>query len=214
MITARPERAERNVTMRNEIEEGMWPCTVLHGKFGEDDKGSPQVQIHVRIDEATTRDGKSAKGRVVVYEDQVNNKSALYVSRTCRAVGWTGTSLTTLAADVAAWVAKTGGKTTGEIKHVEIKKGKKFEEWQAAGSKPADRPVWDKLNSLGRGAKPLANASPDRLKDADEAMRAAMRDDGYEPPQGAPPPAAEPEGDIPFATVSAVSLGEIARVLR
>ncbi len=148
------------------LAEGIWPCTVLSGFSGEDDKGSPQIQISVRID-----DGPSA-GRQCTYEDQVNAKSALYVSRSCKAVGWKGSTLTTLAADVAAWVEKTGGKSTVEVKHLEIKNGKR------AGQ------IWDKVNSIGRGAaRVLKPMSADRLSDADEAMRAAMEADrGEESP--------------------------------
>ncbi len=144
------------------LAEGTWPCTALSASFGEDDRGSPQVQINVRID-----DGPSA-GQQCAYEDQVNAKSALYISRSCKAVGWRGPDLSTLKTDVAAWIVKTGGKTTVEIKHLEIKKGPK------AGQ------VWAKPNAIGRGPRVLKDPSHERLADANEAMRAAMSADGQD----------------------------------
>lgn len=157
------------------LAEGIYPCTVLTGSFGEDDKGSPQVQINVRID-----DGPSA-GRTCTYSDQVNNKSALYVSRSCRAAGWKGHDLKTLKTDIKEWVEKTGGKTTVEVRYVEVKKGKKYDAWVDAGCPEGEKPLWDKVNSLGRGAKPLAEPTAERLADANDAMRAAMEADGVVP---------------------------------
>src|SRR6185312_1833587 len=108
------------------LAEGIWPCTVLSANAGQNDKGAPQVQINVRID-----DGPS-KGRQCTYEDQVNNKSAPYIGRSCKAVGWRGHSLVSLHDDAVKWIAETGGKSTVEIKHLEIKTGKR------AGQ------IWDK----------------------------------------------------------------------
>ncbi len=159
------------------LEDGIWPCTVLTGTFGEDDKGSPQVQINVRID-----DGPS-KGRQCTYEDQVNAKSALYVGRSCKAVGWKGQTLTSLRDDIVAWIEKTGGKSTVEVKHLVIKNGKRAGE------------IWDKVNSIGRGPRVLATPSADRLADADEAMRAAMSAGGGAPDDDA---AANDDDRIPF----------------
>ena len=139
--------------------EGIWPCTVLSGRFGVDSKDSPTVIINVEI-----TDGPD-KGKRCTYEDQVNAKSALYVGRSCKAVGWKGVDLSTLEADIAAHVAATGGATTVEIRHLEIKTGKR------AGS------TWDKVNSIGRQEKSVKAASGERLTDANEAMRQAMADD-------------------------------------
>jgi hypothetical protein len=141
------------------IPVGIWPCTVFGASFGENDKGVGRVQINVRIDEGP------AAGRMCTYEDDVSAKSAPYVGRSCRAVGWKSTSLAGLKDDCEAWIAATGGKSTVEIKHLEIKTGKR------AGQ------VWDKPNSIGRGAKPLADAKPSTLADADDAMRRAMAED-------------------------------------
>lgn len=157
------------------LAEGIFPCTVTSATFGENDKGIPQVQINVRID------GGPSAGRNCTYEDQVNAKSALYVSRSCRAAGWKGERLEDLRDDVQAWIAETGGKTTVEIKYVEIRRGKKYDAWVEAGCKPEDKPLWDKVNSLGRGARPLREPSAENLQDANEAMRQAMRDDGVAP---------------------------------
>lgn len=160
------------------LAEGIFPCTVTSASFGENDKGIPQVQINVRID-----DGPSA-GRSCTYEDQVNNKSALYVRRSCAAAGWKGSDLNTLKSDVQDWIAETGGKTTVEIRYVEIKKGRKYDAWVDAGCPVADKPLWDKVNSIGRGAKPLREPSADNLADANEAMREAARADGVQDDDG------------------------------
>lgn len=139
--------------------EGIWSCVVLGATFGEDDKGSPQVQINVKID-----DGPD-KGRGCTYEDQVNVKSAPYIARSCKAVGWQGGDLLTLKADCAKWIAATGGKSTVEIKHIQIKNGKRAGE------------VWDKPNSIGRGPRVLKDVSRSTLADANEAMQMAMEAD-------------------------------------
>jgi hypothetical protein len=168
--------------------EGIWPCIVFGANFGEDDKGSPNVQINVKID-----DGPS-KGQACTYEDQINAKSALYVGRSCKAVGWKGRSLTTLRDDCAAWIAATGGKSTVEIKHIVRK---------------SDGSIWDKVNAIGRGPRVLHAATDERLADADAAMREAMSADG-----GAPDDAGDPD-DIPFATSSmSRDVNPIAAVLR
>lgn len=150
--------------------EGIFPCIVLGANFGDDDRGSPQVQINVRID-----DGPN-KGQSCTYEEQVNTKSALYLGRSCTAVGWQGRDLRTLKDDVSKWIEKTGGKTTVEIRHLEMKRGKQYDRWVTDGQQgPA--PVWDKVNSIGRGPRVLKEPSSDNLNDANEAMRAAMAAD-------------------------------------
>jgi hypothetical protein len=186
------------------LAEGIWPCTVISGSFGKDDKGSPQVQINVRIDE-----GPSA-GRQCTYEDQVNAKSALYIGRSLKACGWLGRNLDTVKADVAAWVEATGGKSTVEIRHVEIKKGKKYDAWAASGFE-GPGPVWDKPNSIGRGAKPLAPAQVDLLADANDAMARALAADGGGGMDDEPPPNGD---DIPFISCAMRDVSPIAKVLR
>ncbi len=178
------------------LTDGIWPCTVQSAAFGENDRGS-QVQINVRID-----DGPSA-GRFCTYADSVDVRSALYVRRSCQAVGWTGGEtghdLTTLAADVQAWIAKTGGKSTVEIKHLVIKNGKRAGE------------IWDKATSIGRGPRVLQPASKSTLADAQDAMRRAMEAEGGSAPHDVPAP---DDSDIPFMTCSVVDVGEIAAVLK
>lgn len=177
--------------MNDTIPAGDWPCTVLIAAFGLSDKQTPRVRVSVRID-----DGPS-KGRTVTYEDDVTNKSAIYVARSAKAVGWEGGDLQSLAADVAKWIAATGGKTTVEIKHIEIRNGKR------AGQ------IWDKANSLGRGTKPLTVATGSTLADANAAMQAALRDLGS---ADVPPPS---DDDLPFASCElGAEPSAIARVLR
>lgn len=183
------------------LAEGMWPCTVLGGSAGEetDQNGKATGRIRARVN-VKIDDGPS-KGRVCTYEDEVNARSSLYVSRSLKACGWQGVTLASVADDIAVWIAKTGGKSTVEIKHIEIKNGKR------AGQ------IWDKPNSIGRGPRPLAAPAGDALSDADEAMRRGMEEDGGTPPP-TEPTAPGADDDIPFATCSHVGLGEIAKVLR
>jgi hypothetical protein len=180
-----------------DIVAGFWPCKVLNAFYGDDDRNIPVVRINVEITEG------AAAGSRHTYEDQVNNKQGPYIERTCSAVGWAGESLSTLSADVEAWIKRTGGISTLEIKHIEVTRGKR------AGT------IWVKANSIGRGPKPLRASSSENLADADSIMRAARAEraqNGGAPPVDDAPPATD--DDIPFASCSAVGLGEIARVLR
>ena len=139
--------------------EGIWKCNVLDGRFGEDN-GRPFVQINVEIDEGPN------KGRKCTYEDEINAKSALYAMRSARAVGFKGADWSTIATDVAKWIKETGGKSTVEIRHVEIKNGKN------AGK------IWDKVNSIGRAeSRELKQAERNTMDDANDALRRAMADD-------------------------------------
>ncbi len=172
--------------------EGIYGCTVLGGKAGELD-GVPNVQINVQI-----TDGPD-KGQRCTYEDVVNTSSAKYVAWSCKAVGWRGSDLNTLEGDVTAWIAKTGGASTVEIKHLEIKKGKN------AGK------IWDKVNGIGRGAaRPLSPLSRNVLADANEAMRSVAGDGG--PPPDDVPHAGDAD-DIPFIS-SCREPRCVAKVLR
>ncbi len=147
--------------------EGIWGCTVIDGKAGNLDNITT-VQITVQI-----TDGPD-KGQRCTYEDAVNTKSAKYIRWSCEAVGWKGVSLRTLEADCAEWIKNTGGASTVEIRHVDVKKGKAFDRWVAEG-RVGPQPVWDKVNGIGRGTpRPLAAPSGEALKDADEAMRSAI----------------------------------------
>lgn len=173
--------------------EGIWPCTVVSADYGEDQKraGVTRVQIGVTIDA-----GPSA-GQFCTYEDDVTGRSALYVMRSARNVGWkggpNGDDLNTLAADCAAWIRETGGKALVEIKHIEIKNGRRAGE------------IWDKPNSIRRGASLLKAASPTALADARDAIRRAMEDEGTAPANDEAPPhndaphaATGTDEDIPF----------------
>lgn len=167
--------------------EGIWECQVLGGKGGIAD-GVPTVQINVQITE-----GPSA-GQRCTYEDVVSNSTAKYVSWSLNAVGYKGRDLKELEADIAAWIAKTGGKTTVEIKHLVLKKGKAYDKW-VEGGKQGPQPVWDKANGLGRGAaKPLSPLSGEALHDANAALREFMGS----PPDDDIPHAGDTDGDIPF----------------
>lgn len=172
--------------------EGIWPCTVLSANYGEDPKrpGVTRVQISAIIDEGPS------KGQFCTYEDDVTQRSALYINRSCKNVGWkggpSGDDLNTLAADCAAWIAETGGKALIEIKHIRIGKGKRAGE------------TWDKPNSIRRGAAHLRPASTTALADAREAMRRAIEDDGGDVGD-APPADAPPADNIPHAATGGSS---------
>lgn len=151
------------------LTEGIFPCVVLSATYGGNaETGVPTVRINVKF-----TDGPNA-GRLATYEDEVNAKSAKYIGYSCKAVGWRGASLRTLVDDCDAWIATTGGKTDAEIKHIEIKRGKKYDKWVADGADPAKKPIWDKCSGIGRGPKPLATVKPTDAADADEAMRNAF----------------------------------------
>lgn len=182
-----------------QFEAGFWPCVVLDGGIGEDidNNGKPtgrmKVRVNVRFD-----DGPD-KGRIVSYEDEISAKSALYVSRSLRAIGCkTPDKFGTVSDDIKKWIAETGGKTTVEIRHIEIKKGKKYDEWLDAGAE-GNPPIWAKANSLGRGPRPLAPPSGEAMTDAEEQMRRAMAEDGNgAAPDDAPHTADGNGDDIPF----------------
>lgn len=161
------------------LAEGMWPCTVLGAEAGEV-QGKIVARVNVRIDE-----GPNA-GRFCTYEDTINAKSSIYITRSLRAVGWQAKTLASVKDDCAKWIAETGGKSTVEIKHIEIKNGKR------AGS------IWDKPNSIGRGPRPLAAPSGEAFADAEEAMRRAMQDDGTAPADDGGADAVPMNDDIPF----------------
>lgn len=154
--------------------EGTWDCDVLDVSMHEDNR-LPIVRVKLRI-----TSGPDA-GQPDLYEARIDGgKGMPYIARSLKAIGWQGLTLRTFKADFAAWLAKTGGKSTCEIKHWEIKKGDR------AGEKFA------KVNGLGSGAKPLAEMSRNTMDDADEALARAMGANGA---HDAPPPS---DDDIPF----------------
>jgi len=156
--------------------EGIWKCKVLDGRAGENDKTLIEVNINVEIIE-----GPSVGSRCT-YNETIDGKSALYASYSMKAVGWAGRDAMSLKDDIAAWVERTGGESTVEIKHLMIKNGKK------AGQ------VWDKVSSIGRKPKVLKDPSAERLNDANDALARAMaaaNNGGYD---DAPPT----DDDLPF----------------
>lgn len=190
--------------MATEPAEGMWKCRVIDGEAKADDRDIMHVRINVEVLNGPDR------GRFVMYDEAVNNKQAPYIAKTAKAVGWRGRGLLedTLAADIAAWVASTGGESTVEIRHIQIKNGKR------AGQ------VWGKVNSIGRGPRPLKAPSREASNDANAAMMAALAEDGGYDSNGAPPPDDIPpagDDDIPFASASMAHdrvTAQIAKVLR
>lgn len=172
------------------LSEGTWPCVVQSATYGEDDKHNMVVRINAKITDGPDKD------RMVTYEDIVNVRSALYIGRSCRAVGWKGDELETLRTDVDAWIKETGGASTAEIRHIEIKKGKQYDKW-ASNNFEGPAPIWAKCNAIGRGPKPLSAPSGETLADANDAMRRAMQEDnGAAPPPDDVPPMDDDQ--IPF----------------
>ncbi len=147
------------------LSEGTWGCTITGAVYGDNDKGIATAQILGRID-----DGPDA-GSQFTYEDRVDAKSALYVGRSMKAVGWTGRELETLEADAASWIKKTGGKSTVEIKHIPYRDKKTNEER-----------IWAKPNAIGRNNRQLQKPTAQSSRDANETMRRAMQGDD----EGAP----------------------------
>lgn len=188
------------------LAEGTWPVTIISASAGEElnQSGQPTGVIKARVN-VKFEDGPS-KGRTGLYEDEINAKSSLYVMRSLTAIGWRGPDLGTVSTDVEAWIKKTGGKSTAEVRHIAIKRGKKFDKWEADGKK-GEPPIWDKINSIGSGPRALAAPSKDALADANEAMKRAMADMGGTPPEDEAPAVND---DIPFITSARVSLGEVA----
>ena len=188
---------ERN-QFEPEYAEGDWPCQILGATAGEQsDERGPTGVIAVRVN-CKIEDGPS-KGKLCTYEDEINEKSSLYIRRSLTAIGWKG-KIANVSSDVEAWIKETGGKSTVTIKHWPLKRGKKYDKWIEAGAK-GDPPVWAKASAIGRGPKPLAAPSQSAMSDAEAAMQRAAEVDGGSAPPMDDPGAAPPIGDdIPFAT--------------
>lgn len=168
----------------SEPAEGIWKCKVLNGEAAANEKDIMCVRVNVQIEEGPDR------GRRVTYEDQVNNKSAKYIAQSVRACGWRGNGRLedTLKEDVDAWVERTGGASTVEIKHILIKNGKRAGE------------IWGKANAIGRGPKPLHAPSRASSDDAAEAMRLALAESSAGGGQDDATPAGD--DDLPFISQS------------
>lgn len=181
------------------LTEGTWPCKILSASTGADYRNLFAVQINCELIEGPD------KGKRVTYEQSVDAKSAKYVGPSCKAIGWQGITLDSLADDVAKWISKTGGVSTVDIKHFDLKKPEAIAKAEARGE-PAK---FAKANAIGRGAKPLTAASVESKSDADAALRSFMG-------AGGTPEAGHADDDeIPF-TVSSMSadVSAISRVLR
>ena len=140
--------------------EGIFACTIISARAGVIN-GKPLAQITVRIDEGP------ATGTRCTYEESLIGSGAKYARYSMNAVGWAGKTAQSLDADAAAWIVKTGGKSTVEIKHLAIKNGKN------AGS------TWDKVAAIGKGgAREMVPLPADLLADADQALREAAAIDG------------------------------------
>ena len=176
------------------MQEGVFPAIITGASFGKDAKGTPNVvQITARI-----TDGPDA-GKLVTYEDAVNTKSAKYIAWSAKAVGWKAVNLESLAADVDAWIAKTGGKSTVEIKNIPF-----------TDKKTNEPRIWSKCNAIGKGlSQPLTAPSSSDLKDANDAMREFIGDDA--PRAGG----AGGVDDLPFVSCALEhDVDPIAEVLR
>lgn len=193
--------------------EGIWKCNVLSASSGENDKHLIEVFINVEITEGIDI------GKRCTYSEVIDGKSAQYAALSMMAVGWAGKTSRTLKDDVAAWIARTGGESTVEIKHLLVKSGKK------AGS------TWDKVGSIGRKPRELrpVSAQNEMLIDADKALADAIANGDFggfggdvsdEPPPDDIPHYSSgggdaPQDDIPFMTCDVVrEPSPIASILR
>ena len=177
------------------LAEGIWNCTVLSATSGAL-KGVPFVQIKVRIE-----DGPSA-GRLVTYERDIDTRSAKYAAMSMRSVGWNARAgnIESIGADCSHWIAKSGGKSTVEIKHIPYN-----------DKKTGEPKIWDKANAIGRpltNERKLDKLDGTALAEANEALARAMADSGGAPPDDAPPPT---DDDLPF--VSTHEPRGVARVI-
>lgn len=185
------------------IPAGFYPCNVIDGFYGDNDKNIPVIRINVEVSDGPF------KGQRHTYEEELSNKQLPYIRRTCLAVGWQDQTMRTIAADIAAWIALTGGASTVEIKHIEIKNGKR------AGQ------IWVKANSVGRGPRILKESSADNTADVDAMMRDLRAEEGGAASASTSGTAETgtygsiPEDDLPFISLSDVAdRAPIARVIR
>lgn len=178
------------------LTEGTWPCKILSATRD----GNPVVvRVNVQFTEGPD------KGKGGTYEQIVDARSAKYVAPSCQAIGWQGVTLDTLADDCAKWIAKTGGASTADVKHFDLKNPEAIAKAAARG----EPPKFAKVNAIGRGAKPLPKATAESKADADAALRNFMGGGG-----GAAPSGSDDE-EIPFASSAfGHDINPIAKVLR
>lgn len=141
--------------MAHVVSQGSYLARALNGSAGTDTKNRLTARVEFELLAGPDT------GQRVTYNGLINTKSAPYVGKDLKAVGWKGHDLVTLAADVEALHAET----VIEIEHK-----------IANDPKEPDR-VFAVVRSVGRGAVALKPASQQDINDANEALRAAMGDD-------------------------------------
>ena len=138
--------------MAHLISQGSFLARAINGSYGEDTKGRMAVRVELELLAGPDL------GQRITYTGLVNAKSAPYVGKDLKAVGWKGVSLRSIGDDVQS--AKAEAQI--EIEHK-----------NANDPKDPNR-VFAVVRSIGRGAVALKPASAASISDADEALRAAM----------------------------------------
>jgi hypothetical protein len=139
------------------IKEQTVLARALAGSSGSDDKQYPTARVEFEILAGPDQ------GQRITYNGRIDARSAPYVAKDLKAVGWKGRDINTLATDVEAAKAET----TIEIQHKQTKDGSR---------------TFPVVRSIGRGAKPLAPLSKRDLDDANAALLGALESDGEEAP--------------------------------
>jgi len=171
--------------MAHLISQGSFLARAVTGSFGLDSKGRTAARVELELLAGPDT------GQRITYTGLVNAKSAPYVGKDLKGIGWKGIDLATLEADVSA----THMEAQIEIDH------------KNANDPREPNRVFAVVRSIGRGALPLGKPSASALEDANQAMRAAMG----EPAAGG----GSKDDDLPFASCSiGHEPSAIARVLR
>ncbi len=134
------------------IKEQTVLARALVGSSGSDDKSYPTVRVEFEIV------GGPDAGQRITYNGRIDARSAPYVAKDLKSVGWTGKDINSLASDVEA----SKIETTIEIVHKQTKDGAR---------------TFPVVRSIGRGAKALAPMPKRDLDDANALLRAALGDD-------------------------------------
>jgi tRNA U34 5-carboxymethylaminomethyl modifying enzyme MnmG/GidA len=150
------------------IQEQFVRARALDGYLGEGYDGQPTAFVDFEI-----IDGEDT-GQKITYRGRVDQKSAKYVARDLKAIGWSGKTLDTLKQDVAAATPET----TIEIKHMNKKDG--------SGKFPVVRSIG--RTASGQSAPPQLKQAD--VKNADALLRAALGDSEPVDPDAS--------NDIPF----------------
>lgn len=138
---------------------GEFNCTVLNASYGANSKGVREVTVTARITSGPD------EGMMATYASVVDNKQAPFIANVCKAVGWSGTTLLTLSADVDAWIKATGGKSTLEIRHIEF-----------TDKKTGAPRIWDKVQRIGAGRTLTQPRAADVLED--DSLFKGLSDEG------------------------------------